>query len=384
MEWAQAAGEPKLKVIVSTNPAIVSAEPHNANPVTGEPVAGEPVAGEQPPAKQGRSGLVRWFFAALGLGLFAWTIRRIGPATLLNAAIEHRAVIGIAALLEATRICLEGLSSWSALGTIRTAKNGSGESAQTPQLRWLPKFFVSQFAAHAVLNSVPAGRPVAEGLKANLLRSTIGGARAGAMVAMQQVNLFHSLGIFCSLAVVAALVLQMPWWLIIAFGANTLVLLTSAAGMGYLLRHPTLAAWLGKRIPSINAKLAAYQKEFADSPHYAVKPILWLLLGRLALLAEFTIVGRSIGIDLDAFGWMTVLGIQSLAGAVGMFVPGQLGATEAMMASAGGALTAASHGADQLALLALLLRIPQYSWVIIGFIVLIAWPDRSAGESKSP
>ena len=303
--------------------------------------------------------MARLAVAGLGLGLFAWTIADAGPETLLSLLPRAAALLPLAIALEAARIGLDALSTRAVL---------AGRGA-------IPfrALFAAQLAAQGVMGVFPAGRSASEATKAALLSSHVGVPAAVAMGTANQANVLIGSALFSLACLAGAMATTDGIALPIAIGIHFAVLTAAGVGLRVLATHPGIEAFFLRRAPRLGARAGAFHEASRDTPVLAPAPIAWMVAGRAVQTLEYWVLARAVGLDVSAAGALAVQGVNLVAAALGVMVPGQLGTAELVFRQSAEALGTDHATAVAIALLA---RVPQLTWVGTGLVVLLVWQAR--------
>jgi hypothetical protein len=262
------------------------------------------------------------------------TLRRFGPWAVF--------VVGV----EGVRVVVEALATRSL----------HGESVRVP---WIP-LLRAHGVGYALANTLPAGRSLAETVKAVMLTPWASGARSAGVAATNQALVLISTGML-------SMVWSLPAW---ALGQRTLAATAAVHGAAIvslgvalvaIVRNPTVAAWVSRCFP----RVALHVEGVRQGARPAGLPL---------ALACFTfhraVQAVQITVLLGALGRWDVLRALALAGAAivgttaGVVTPGQVGAVGASLALAAPGLDLA---ASQALAVALVLHAAQFAWSSLGF-----------------
>jgi hypothetical protein len=153
---------------------------------------------------------------------------------------------------------------------------------------------------------------------------------------------------------------------------------------GLALRVATRAhgpgRWLGKRFPRRSPGTAAFAEHAQEVGLWAPGPTAGLTLGRCFQLLQFAVAAHATGIDTGIAEAFAVQGVNLVASAVGVLVPGGLGTTDGAFA-----LSAQMLGTTvaRTTSLALLIRCNQLVWLFIGSVTLFARAKVSDEQARS-
>jgi len=304
--------------------------------------------------------VVRVLLGVAGLGLVAWLVHDKGVDALAAVLVPALAWLPLAAAFEVGRI---GMDAWSSRLTL---------GRRGPEIPWWA-LFLSHLVAVAGLGVAPAGRATAEAVKASLLSRWIGAPTAAALGTANQANVLISSGTFTVLSTVAAY--AVTGWSVLTILLVVHVVSMNASGLALraAARWQSFGAWIGRRFP----KVAAHTETFVDASRETalvpVAPVGAMMLGRLLQAGHFFVLCVAVGIDPDALKALAVHGVYLVIAALGVLVPGQVGASEGGFELAAEVLGTTGTRALSIALLS---HAVQFGLSGIGFVVLAAWPAR--------
>ena len=226
---------------------------------------------------------VRALLGLGGIGVVVWLIDGVGAGALWDVVRPALPWIPVAAALEVGRIGMEALSSRYTLG------RRGGEVPYAP-------LFLSHLVAYAVMGAAPAGRATSEAVKATLLARWIGAPTAASLGTLNQANVLLSSGTFTLLSAGAAYVVTgmsvLTWALLVHFGLMNVfgVALRAAA------RYRRFGAWLAKKIPKLEAEIAAFVDASRETSLYPFAPVFTMIVGRALQAAHFGVLMAAVGI----------------------------------------------------------------------------------------
>jgi hypothetical protein len=269
----------------------------------------------------------------------AFVVRAVGTDEVLASVRLAAPWLPLAALLELGRIGLDAVATRSVLG---------------PAGRGIPlvRLFVLHLMTHGIMNVMPAGRGTSEAAKAMLLADDLGTETAVSMGTTNQANVLLSSAFFslpCALAAHLALA-SAP--LTLAILGHFAVLFAAGFGLRVLQTHPRAVQWLAGLLPRWSARVHAFAEASRRTPTLAAWPIAAMMLGRLLQTGEYAVLAHGVGLEVSAPAAFAVQGLNLVAAAVGVLVPGQLGSAEAIFALAADALGTTPAMAVSIALLA--------------------------------
>lgn len=310
--------------------------------------------------------VVRVLLGVVGIAVVVWLVRDVGVDALLEVIVPALPWLPLAALLEVLRVGMDAVSTRESLG-------------QRGRVPWRP-MFGAHLVAFAVMGVAPAGRATAEAVKAGLLSRWIGGATAAAVATANQANTLLSSGTFTLLSAGAAYLTTGPsiltWALLIHFVSM------NACGLGLraLARYERLGAWLSRRFPRFESEIDRFHETSRETRLYPVRPVAAMMVGRGFQAAHFAVLAAAVGISPSVLGALAVHGVYLVIAAIGVAVPGQLGASEGGFAMSADVLGTTEARALSIALLA---HAIQFLVVALGFVVLALWPAQPKRDQAS-
>lgn len=282
--------------------------------------------------------LARIACAVLGTGVLLISVWAAGARAVLASLGSSVHALPLLGLLEAVMVGCSTLALRALYGDV---------AARVGVRQWVRAGALG-YALGLVL---PMGRGAGEAARAVLLSRSTGGARAAvAAVQMQGVVLL-------STAVITLPVL-----------AATLALLGPGAPAGLVLANAVIAAAIGTSILVVRerAKLGrllgglikrleafglAFDSVAGASRADLARSLAWESAGRVAQVVQCGVALAAIGQAAEPLRTLVVRGALILGSAVGDFIPGQLGATEATLVLGADALGLTAAAAAALALL---------------------------------
>lgn len=325
-----------------------------------EPEPAEGASAPAPPRPRRIWIALRALLALAGVGAVAWLVSDIGIAPLLDALVPALPWLPLAILLEVARIGTDALSSHYSLGHERKVPPAP--------------MFAAHLVAYAVMGVAPAGRAASEVVKASLLARWIGGGSAAALGTANQANTLIASGTFTLASAAAAYALTGPSILTGAFLAHFALMNVSGLALRALARYERLASWIARRAPRIAGHLDAFRATSRETALVPVKPVAAMMVGRGLQAASFGVLAMGVGLSPGVLGALAVHGVYLVIAAIGVMVPGQLGASEGGFAYSAEMLGTTEARAMSIALLA---HAIQLALVALGFVILALWPARS-------
>ncbi|MFN7699341.1 MAG: lysylphosphatidylglycerol synthase transmembrane domain-containing protein [Deltaproteobacteria bacterium] len=312
---------------------------------------------ERAPRRAWFAMALRVALASFGLAVIGVLVDRIGVHEVRAAQLRTAPVLPIAFLLDGVRIACDAYSTRLLLG------------ARGREIPWLA-LFGGHVVGHGVMNVFPAGRSASEAVKAALFHRYLGAAEAVAMGASNQANTLFSSAIF-SLACAAAAAVAMPGAALVgAIAIHFAVLFGAGVGMRLAATNPAVEAFFTSRLPRVGAHLSRFAERSRETPIVAWGPVGAMVLGRLAQTFEYGLLASAVGISIGPLEALAVQGVNLVAAAVGVLMPGQLGSSEAIFALASETLGTDEASAMTIALAAHLCAL---GWAVIGLVLLLAW-----------
>ncbi|HJL19994.1 MAG TPA: lysylphosphatidylglycerol synthase domain-containing protein [Sandaracinaceae bacterium LLY-WYZ-13_1] len=322
----------------------------------------------QPPVRSERWGRfwlgTRIALGVAGLAFVVWLVRDVGVEQLSAVLVPALAWLPIATALELARV---GMDAWS---TRLTLGHRGRELPLAPLLG-------SHLVAFAVMGIAPAGRATAEAVKASLLSRWIGGGAAVAAGTANQANTLLSSGTFTLASAGAAWVATGPSLLTWALLAHFVLMNLSGLALRAAARYERLGRWLGTRLPRIQAHVAAFHATSRATALYPPRPVGAMILGRVFQAGHFGVLAVAVGMAPGVIGALALHGVYLVIAAIGVMIPGQLGASEGGFAYSAELLDVTVAQATAIALLA---HAVQLVLVAAGFVVLALWPSRRRDE----
>ena len=249
------------------------------------------------------------------------------------------------------------------------------------QVPW-PMYFRSALIAYPFLGLLPAGRAGAEAARAATLSPWIGTGKASAAAFQAQAcGLAGNFLISVIGVILCSVIFGFSHWIAYLLAINGIAAL-SLSVLIFLGIRGRFGGFLGKRFKSLGT---GFDQHIRHSRVFPLKAILFSLLGRLtqffhyivfviAVGGMFTLVGAGVGQSLHTIGAF-----------VGDLIPSQLGATDGIYWQAAESVEAKqaeeifgfTGGSDIILAafvgIALLGRLAQLSWSLVGAITPLFW-----------
>lgn len=312
--------------------------------------------------------LFRVVLALAGLGLLAAIVRSVGVDVIVATLRPALRWLPVLCALELARMACETLSSWIAFGSLAT---------RIPRATLLRAHVIGQ----SLSSLAPAPRVVNESIKIGLVGPFVGVAAATSVGFINQAATLIAVGLFsipCGAAILALGGASVWFW---AAALHAVVLVTSGLALQAVTRADAPGRWLVRRFPSLADRAVAFRAHASETGLLAAGPTSALMLGRCVQVVQYGIAARAVGIDVGALGAMSIEGVNLVASAVGVLVPGGLGTTDGAFTLAADLLGTTVARATSLALL---MRCMQFTWVPLGaLLALVPVAGRAPHEGAS-
>ena len=287
--------------------------------------------------------------------MLAVIVERVGAQAIFATLRPAVRWLPLLCVVEAARIGCDALASRLGFGTLAT---------RIP----LPTLYRAHVIGQSLGALAPAPRVVNETIKIGLLAPYVGAAAATSVGFINQAATLIAGGLFsipCGAAMFALGGGTMWLW---AAALHAVVLVSSGLGLRAVTRADAPGRWLARKIPRLAARAAAFREHTSEIGFFAAAPTAALVLGRCCQAIQYGIAARAVGIDVGVLGAMAAEGVNLIATAVGVAVPGGLGTTDGAFTLAAGLLSTTVARATALALL---MRCLQVLWVPIGSIAAL-------------
>jgi uncharacterized membrane protein YbhN (UPF0104 family) len=198
---------------------------------------------------------------------------------------------------------------------------------------------------------LPMGRGAGEAARAVLLSRSTGGARAAVAAVQMQGVVLLSTAVITVPVLAATLGVLGPGLAAGLVLANALI--AGALGTSILVvrERAKLGRLLGGLIKRLERFGLAFDAVAGASRAELARSLAWESAGRVAQVVQCGVALAAIGQPAGLLRTLVVRGALILGSAVGDFIPGQLGATEATLVLGAGTLALTAAGAATLALL---------------------------------
>ncbi len=299
---------------------------------------------------------LRVALALAGLALLVAIVRHVGVAAILATLRPALKWLPVLCGLELARMACETLSSWLAFGSLAN---------RIPRATLLRAHVIGQ----SLSSLAPAPRVVNESIKIGLVAPFVGAAAATSVGVTNQAATLISVGLFsipCGAAILAIGGNSVWFW---AAGLHAVVLVTSGLALRAATRADAPGRWLAKKFPSLAARVPAFRAQASETGLWAVGPTSALMLGRCVQAVQYGVAARAVGIDVGAFKSLAIEGVNLVASAVGVLVPGGFGTTDGAFTLAADLLGTTVARTTSMALL---MRCMQFAWVPVGSLLALA------------
>jgi hypothetical protein len=288
-------------------------------------------------------------------------VQHAGPDVILALVAQALPWMPLVLALEGARIGCDALSSWLVLG---------GRRAQVS----LGRLLLAHVVGHGVMNVMPGGRGASEIAKGALLHREMGASTAAALGTTNQANVLLSSALFSLPCAAAAAVVSTDRTLVVAILVHAVVLFASGFGLRWLATSPRVESFVQKRAPRFASALSRFHASSRDVPLVAVRPVATMMLGRGMQTLQYAVVAHAVGLRVDAVVALAVQGLNLVAAAVGVLVPGQIGSSEGIFMLAASALGTTEARATSVALIA---HASSLGWAGVGLALLVVWRARA-------
>ena len=282
--------------------------------------------------------LVRIACAVLGTAVLVVSVWAAGARAVLASLGASVHALPLLALLEGVMVGCSTLALRSLYGEA---------GPRVPARQWVRAGALG-YALGLVL---PMGRGAGEAARAVLLSRNAGGARAAVAAVQMQGVVLLSTAVITVPVLAATVALLGPGAAAGLILANGLV--AGAIGISILVvrERAKPGQFLGGLVKRLEGFGLAFDAVAGASRGNLARSLVWESLGRVAQVVQCGVALAAIGQQAGPMRVLVTRGALILGSAVGDFIPGQLGATEAMMVVGAGALALTAATAATLALL---------------------------------
>jgi hypothetical protein len=311
--------------------------------------------------KKRLSSLARIAFLVAGLTVLVLLVRSAGATALASAMRRTLPWLPALLLLDAIRVACDTVATYLAYGELgRNVPRG-------PLVR-------AHVIANAVTMLAPAGRTAAEATKAALLARWVGWPRATAAATLMQSLTLVVGAIITVPCALAALSLTGGSVLTYAIAAQGVGVLVMGLGLRLASRNDRIGRIFTKRSATLDAAAGEFLRSTQKGALIPLAPLSALTVGRSCQVAQYGVLAIAVGGVVTPAHVLVAQGVNMVGLAVGVLVPGQVGATDGAFALSSDAL--AMTEAQALAV-AMLVHVLQVIGIIIGTLTPIVWrvPD---------
>jgi len=267
--------------------------------------------------------------------------------------------------LEGAALACETFALWRLYGDDR-GRLSAGEMIRAGLVGYVPMVLL------------PAGRAVAEAVRAGLLARRTSGPLAAAVAVQMQLALLLAVSGVSFACAVSMLLLAGPGWLALAMAANGAITGALAAAMLAAGRRSRIGGWLAKHWGRFRGG-PEFDLALRGRPPLPVAAIAAAFAGRLLQVGQLGVLFFGIAGHVDPLRAFAVEGVHLVGATLGDLIPAQLGASDATFSFSAGALGLPAGGALTIALLA---HATQAVWCAAGALapLLIVWRKPSAAQ----
>lgn len=301
-----------------------------------------------------------------GIALLVGIVLHVGVDAILTTLRPAIKWLPVLCVLELGRMACETLSSWLAYGSL---------ARRIP----LPTLFRAHVIGQSLGGLAPAPRVVNEAIKIGLLAPHVGAEAATSVGFINQAATLIAVGLFsipCGAAILALGGASVWFW---ASALHAVVLVANGLGLRAITRADAPGRWLVKKFPRLAPRADAFRAHTSETGLWAAGPTSALMLGRLVQVGQFAVGAHAVGIDAGVLGAMATQGVNLIAAAVGVLVPGGFGTTDGAFTLAANLLGTTIARATSLALL---MRCMQFAWVPIGSVLALFSPAAPPKEAS--
>lgn len=300
--------------------------------------------------------------------MLAFLVWRAGPSTIAETMKPALVWLPLLVALELGRIASESLAGYLAYGSV---------AKRLP----LGTLFRANLIGLSLGALAPAPRVVNETIKVTLLAPYIGAPVATSAGFTIQAATLMSVGLFsipCGIAIYLLGGTGLFFWAAIIH-AVTMVL------SGLVIRAATRSnmpsGWLARRFPRLRKGTAAFSEHAREGDLWALGPTFALLGNRFSQVLQMAVAARAVGIDTGVVQALAAQGVNLIGIAVGVLVPGGLGAADGTFTLAADLL---GTTVAKMTALALLVRCTQLIWLLIGSAFLLLQRTKVTREDTAP
>ena len=305
--------------------------------------------------------LVRAGFGVAGVVVLVLLVRSAGKEALLEALTPTLPWLPALLVLDFLRILADAHATLLVYGP---------RGAAIPRMRLMR----AQLVANAVTYLAPAGRTAAEATKAAMLHRFTSWPEATAAAA-----LMHALSLFGGAVISVPCIIAAAWILgpgdkiTLLIGAQAIGVVGSAFVVRFAARSRGITDFLGRRFRRVSTAAEDFHRTSVGTSLVPIRPLASISVGRAFQVMQYAILAHAVGVDVTLGRALLAQGVNMVALAVGVLVPGQLGATDGAFALAADALSTTMPRALAIALVA---HVLQVIWIVIGSLTPTVWRVR--------
>jgi uncharacterized membrane protein YbhN (UPF0104 family) len=302
----------------------------------------------------------------LGLAALALIVRAVGVAAVARTLRDATSWLPILCLLEGGQIVAEAAASYFAFGSL---------ADRLP----LATLLRAHVLGHAIGAIAPAPTVFNETIKATLLAPFVGAPAAASVGVTNQAATLIAGGLFSIPCAIAIFLLQGPSLWFWACAAHAVVLTACGVCLRAVTRAGAARRWFGSRFPRLAARTRAFHAHGIETGFFAARPTGALLVKRGLQALQYGVAARAVGADATFLHALAAQGVNLVASAVGVLVPGGLGTTDGAFTLAAGLLGVTAARATSLALL---MRSVQLIWLLIASVMALLVTLRERAPTK--
>ena len=146
-------------------------------------------------------------------------------------------------------------------------------------------------------------------------------------------------------------------------------------------RRAGLGAWLGRLFKRVGKSGSEFDEHLREGVTIPPRAVLCAFASRVLQFTQYMVLLTAVGGQLGLVRGLTAQGIHLVGSAMGDFIPGHLGVTEASYSIWSQALSLSAGTALAIALLA---HLSQAVWATIGSLAALLWPAPPAAAQPLP
>lgn len=305
----------------------------------------------------------------LGLGLLAWVVWSVGPASIARAMVEAAPWMPLVVLFDLGFFFSEAAAHRAVLGPRRN---------DIPRAR----FVRASLLYYCVMVLAPLGRLGAEVARAAAYAPYVGGGRATAAAGNMQAGVL-----------LANAIVSVPIWLAVAGAvgpghALSWLVVVNGVGTGVLgtvtwllVRRSRVGRWLSSRFP----RFAKLGQELDEASAISRKEMLlsvgYASLARVSQICQYAVLLAAIGAAVTLSGSLVAMGVHLVGAAFGDIVPNQIGIQEGAYQIFADAVGLAADPARAVSI-ALLTRVSQL--IVAGLSLVTLFFTRHLDATPAP